>query len=179
LSPSRRVQHLCLWHLQTTGRAKSVTPLVGSCQCKSEPNPDGSMSCLRSGLGAGNNQRVRPLNYSLFMVSFKHQSMYTYLQLQNTRDIPPCCLGSKMVRDKLFSFPLARTGRLMRPPPHIRCHTTPSRRPLMAVAKAEGSVDLFEWELEQVSYGFDSSNEFRLSFLILPTTPTVETTSSR
>jgi len=35
-----------------------------------------------------------------------------------------------------------------------RCHTTSSRRPLMAVAKAEGSVDIFEWELEQVSYGF-------------------------
>jgi len=34
------------------------------------------------------------------------------------------------------------------------CHTTSSRRPLMAVAKADGSVDLFEWELEQVSYGF-------------------------
>ena len=29
-----------------------------------------------------------------------------------------------------------------------------SRRPLLAVATAEGSVDLFEWELEQVSYGF-------------------------
>lgn len=31
------------------------------------------------------------------------------------------------------------------------CHTMSSRRPLMAVAKAEGGVDLFEWELEQVS----------------------------
>ncbi|KAI9512577.1 WD-40 repeat-containing protein, partial [Russula earlei] len=29
------------------------------------------------------------------------------------------------------------------------CHTTPSRRPLIAVACAEGCVDLFEWELEQ------------------------------
>jgi len=34
----------------------------------------------------------------------------------------------------------------------IRCHTTPSRRPIIAVASAEGSVDLFEWEFEQVSY---------------------------
>lgn len=39
------------------------------------------------------------------------------------------------------------------PSPFLRCHTPPSRRPLIAVAGAEGSVDLFEWELEQVSYG--------------------------
>ena len=38
----------------------------------------------------------------------------------------------------------------------------------MAVAKADGSVDLFEWELEQVSYGFSLTNSV-LSFLILPT----------
>jgi len=29
------------------------------------------------------------------------------------------------------------------------CHTTPSRQPLIAVAGAEGSVDLFEWDFEQ------------------------------
>ncbi|KAI0257145.1 WD-40 repeat-containing protein [Lactifluus subvellereus] len=29
------------------------------------------------------------------------------------------------------------------------CHTTPSRQPLLAVADAEGCVNLFEWELEQ------------------------------
>jgi len=40
----------------------------------------------------------------------------------------------------------------------------------MAVATAEGSVDLFEWELEQVSYGF--TYEYHLSFLILPTIQT-------
>jgi len=33
-----------------------------------------------------------------------------------------------------------------------RCHTTPSRRPLLAVADAEGGVNLFEWDFEQVSY---------------------------
>ena len=34
----------------------------------------------------------------------------------------------------------------------LRCHTTSSRRPLLAVADAEGSVNLFEWDFEQVSY---------------------------
>jgi len=31
----------------------------------------------------------------------------------------------------------------------LRCHTTPSRRPLLAVAEAEGGVNLFEWDFEQ------------------------------
>jgi hypothetical protein len=106
------------------------------------------MSCLRSGLGAGNNQRVRPLNQ--FHGVLKLQSIY--LQVQNTRDIPPCCIGSKMVRETFF--PPGKNGEIEAPLNQTRCHTTSSRRPLMAVAKAEGSVDLFEWEHEQVSYGF-------------------------
>lgn len=48
----------------------------------------------------------------------------------------------------------------------------------MAVAKAEGNVDLFEWELEQVSYGFTQRIPSP-SFLTLPTALNVETTASR
>jgi len=36
------------------------------------------------------------------------------------------------------------------------CHTTPSRQPLIAVAGAEGSVDLFEWDFEQVSNNYET-----------------------
>jgi len=37
------------------------------------------------------------------------------------------------------------------------CHTTPSRQPLIAVAEAEGIMDLFEWDLEQKRLRHSSS----------------------
>ena len=33
-----------------------------------------------------------------------------------------------------------------------RCHTEQNRQPLLAVADAEGNMNLFEWSLQQVSY---------------------------
>jgi hypothetical protein len=45
----------------------------------------------------------------------------------------------------------------------------------MAVAEAEGSVDLFEWDFEQVSYGL--LYRILFCFLILLTRLDVETTA--
>lgn len=46
----------------------------------------------------------------------------------------------------------SRAAGFMRDGTDPRCHTTPGRRPLLAVADAEGGVNLFEWDFEQVSY---------------------------
>ena len=70
--------------------------------------------------------------------------------------------------EKRNFLPSGENGEI-EPCPRIRCHTTSNRRPLMAVAKADGSVDLFEWELEQVSYGFILTNSVCL-FSFSPTT---------
>jgi hypothetical protein len=68
------------------------------------------------------------------------------VQVEDPGDIPSCGLGHEMVRNFTLCRDHGHEGTV------FRCHTTLNRRPLIAVADAEGSVNLFEWDLEQVSY---------------------------
>jgi hypothetical protein len=95
-----------------------------------------------------------PLN--LFSWVFPElQSVYTPLAPKSKRY--PSLQSWILNGEKRNFLPSGENGEI-EPCPRIRCHTTSNRRPLMAVAKADGSVDLFEWELEQVSYGFIYTN---------------------
>lgn len=82
-------------------------------------------------------------------------------QVQDTGDISSCSLGSKMVRSLS-----SHAAGPMRDGIVLRCHTTQSRRPLLAVADAEGGVNMFEWDPEQVSYRL--FYKYQIYFLILP-----------
>ena len=100
--------------------------------------------CLVFEVDVDSEQDIRACAARTFVLSMSPEIKGETMQVEDPGDIPSCDLGHEMVRT--FPPPVGSIRERIVP----RCHTTPSRRPLIAVADSEGNVNLFEWDFEQV-----------------------------